>query len=287
MPSINKTQFDEVRIENTNKCFYKCFFCPREKLSRPTGFMSTSDLRLVIERVGPHRGKVDLHGYGEPLLDPNLKEKVRLVRNLWPLSELRIYSTLGVELAADYFDELFDAGLDILEVSYYGRDEPEYRKIHGSGNYAVATLNLNRAIAANPHRVVLRLMPSSFKTDQVFGLSSQRKILEHLAESSGVKVIRERALHNWGSGRKFNMPGNKICSVVSGYRSRVLQITWDLNVIPCCFDFNASIVLGNLRSHSVREILESHIYRLFIESHKSGSLEAYPVCAGCERCTLE
>ena len=93
--SVSQFVYDEVRIENTNHCGYKCFFCPREELSRAKGYMSLSDLDLVLDRVDDHRGQVDLHGFGEPLLDTLLPEKVRKVSSKWPEAKTRIISTLG------------------------------------------------------------------------------------------------------------------------------------------------------------------------------------------------
>ena len=108
-----------------------------------------------------------------------------------------------------------------------------------------------------------------------------QKWLDHL----DVKVFREREMHNYGGGREYNTPGTYTpCSVVWGFRRRVLQITWDLFVIPCCFDFNAEIKLGNLRTQSLEEIFSSLPYTNFIEDHIANRLEAYPVCVKCERC---
>jgi hypothetical protein len=58
----------------------------------------------------------------------------------------------------------------------------------------------------------------------------------------------------------------------------VLQITWDLDVIPCCFDSNASIVLGNLRHQSLEEVFQGSTYRDFIAAHMVQSLDPYPAC---------
>ena len=67
-------------------------------------------------------------------------------------------------------------------------------------------------------------------------------------------------------------------------RRRILQVTWDLDVIPCCFDFNATVTFGNLREQSLAEIFAGETYRKFIEAHLANQIEVYPVCVGCERC---
>ena len=72
--------------------------CPREKLTRPIGYMSLDDFSLVFDRIGPFHGDVHLHGFGEPLLDRQLIEKIGMLKKKSPMSRSLIYSTLGVRL---------------------------------------------------------------------------------------------------------------------------------------------------------------------------------------------
>src|SRR5437762_1537128 len=88
--------FEQIRIENTAHCSYHCFFCPREKLTREKGFMPVEDFELVLSRIGDHNGRVDLHGFGEPLLDRFLTKKVHILKKKWPNAVPSIYTTLGV-----------------------------------------------------------------------------------------------------------------------------------------------------------------------------------------------
>lgn len=283
-------QFSEVRIENTNRCGYHCFFCPREKLERDQGVMPLEDLALVLDRVGEHQGLVDLHGFGEPLLDKLLPAKIELVTSRWPEAEPRFYSTLGVKVQPDYFQRLAEAGLRHVEVSFYGFDRESYWQAHGSDRYAVARANLIRLCevqknSAGALQVVVRAFP---KSDLVKQPGATPQLLDefHLwLQSLGIRVLRERELHNYGKGRNYNAAGAELpCSIVWGYRRRILQVTWDLYVIPCCFDFNADMKLGNLRTQSLAEIFSGPQYTEFIQSHVDNRLWGYPVCGACERC---
>jgi len=283
-------KFSEVRIENTNRCAYRCFFCPREEMTRDKGIMPLEDLAFILDRIGEHEGLVDLHGFGEPLLDRLLPEKIALISSRWPQAEPRFYSTLGVRVEPDYFSRLLDAGLRHVEVSFYGFDTASYAEAHGADRYDVARENLERLCETQHNspgklNVVVRAFPKHDTIKQPGAtekrLADFQKWLDHL----DVKVFRERDMHNYGGGREYNTPGTYTpCSVVWGFRRRVLQITWDLFVIPCCFDFNAEIKLGNLRTQSLEEIFSSLPYTNFIEDHIANRLEAYPVCVKCERC---
>ena len=65
---------------------------------------------------------------------------------------------------------------------------------------------------------------------------------------------------------------------------RILQVVWDLDVIPCCFDFTGTVTSSNLREQSLAEIFAGETYRKFIEAHLANQIEVYPVCGGCEHC---
>lgn len=282
--------FEEVRIENTNRCHYSCFFCPREKLTRQQGFMAVEDLALVLDRVGEHAGNVDLHGFGEPLLDRGLLDKVALVRSRWPRARPRIYSTLGVKVKPGYFRDLIEAGLRSIEVSFYGFDRETYRQVHQTDLYDLARANLTalcetRRAMPDAVEVVVRAFPSHPEVKQPGADAERIREFCQWLDSLGVTVYRERELHNYGSGRSYNPARDQFpCSVAWGFRRRVLQVTWDLDVIPCCFDSNSEIKLGNLRTQGLAEILRSDSYASFIQSHLDDRLEDYPVCQACDRC---
>ena len=282
--------FSEIRIENTNRCGYHCFFCPREALTREQGVMPLEDVQLILDRVGEHEGLVDLHGFGEPMLDKLLLDKVALIASRWPLAEPRFYSTLGVKVAPDFFARLVEAGLRHVEVSFYGFDPVSYNEAHGSDRYHIARENLIRLCeaargSAGRLEVIVRAFPKHDSIKQPGATVERVDEFHAWLDTLGVEIIRERDLHNYGNGREYNEAGQVVpCSVVWGYRRRVLQITWDLFVIPCCFDFNAEIKFGNLRTQNLAEIFADAPYREFIRAHVEDRLEAYPVCLKCERC---
>ena len=60
----------EVHIENTNACDAHCIMCPREKMTRKTGFMDYDLFCKIIDQIVSTWGidSIHLHGFGEPLL---------------------------------------------------------------------------------------------------------------------------------------------------------------------------------------------------------------------------
>lgn len=283
-------RFEQVRIENTSHCGHHCFFCPREQLTRARGFMSVEDFGLVLERVGTHEGRVDLHGFGEPLLDAELPRKLTLLRRRWPRAVPTLYSTLGVHVPPERLHALVEAGLAHLELSFYGTDARSYALAHGVNRFDVARANLEALLRirhelGSPLRVVVRAFPSHDQVPQPGTTPEAVQALHEWMRSIGVELVRERALHNYGGGRDYNPPDQKsACSIIWGLRYRILQVTWDLHVLPCCFDFNAEVRLGSLREQTLAEIFDSPMYRRFYQAHARNELGDYPICQACERC---
>jgi radical SAM protein with 4Fe4S-binding SPASM domain len=285
--------FFEYRIENTNACGYRCQMCPREKQTRKIGFMSLKDFELVLSKLPLNqKAQVHLHGYGEPLLDKTLPEKIALISKKPQLSSF-IISTLGVELEKAAFENLVDAGLKSLLISCYGSTPENYKAIHGTDKLELVKHNL-RTLAQvcqaknSPLIRVVKFAPQEVQTRLV---QIGKPVEEHLAqealikemETLGYEIQLAPSWHNYGNGRSYNQTNQRLCPVVGGNRSKILNITWDLDVIPCCFDFNATIKFGNLRTQSLAEIFSSDNYQHFLLAHLRQDLSHYPVCQTCEK----
>jgi MoaA/NifB/PqqE/SkfB family radical SAM enzyme len=281
--------FQEIHIENTNSCGYKCVMCPRESQTRRIGFISLEDFSFLMERIGPFQGLFHLHGFGEPLLDRQLSLKIEVLKKKCPLSECLIFSTLGVKVREDYFIKLLEAGLDSIVISLYGFTESSYKKIHGYDGLDRVKHNLQllsqaMKLSPNSFSACIKIPGSEISSLLPIKQSPEEIAFCHWAKELGFDIKEWTYVHNYSDGRNYNLPNTeKLCPVINGNRKNILNITWDLNVIPCCYDFNATIRFGNLREHTLEEIFSSSEYLLFIIAHKLNDLSSYPVCQNCEK----
>ena len=124
-----------ILIENTNCCNAQCVMCPRETLTRKRGFMEFGLFEKIMREVSGARRKpvVHLHGFGEPLLDELLPERIRLAKTCG------IKHTYLVTNASLLFPEtsrkIIDAGLDTMKISFYGTDEESYQRHHETAGF--------------------------------------------------------------------------------------------------------------------------------------------------------
>jgi radical SAM protein with 4Fe4S-binding SPASM domain len=281
--------FHEIRVENTNSCGYKCVMCPREKQTRAIGFMSLKDFSLILERIKSFQGVVHLHGFGEPLLDRQLVQKVGQLKQKHPQSKSMIFSTLGVSVKEDFFPKLLEAGLNGLVVSLYGYTNETYQKIHGIDRLSLVKKNLSLLSQAKKRFqdtfvCSIKLADASLSSSLPIHKDPERDAFCTWVKELGFDTHEWSYVHNYGEGRGYNIPNSeKMCPVINGNRRNILNITWDLNVIPCCYDFNATIRFGNLRNQTLEEIFSSPEYFAFVIAHKTNALSAYPACQNCEK----
>ncbi len=287
---MSVSKFQEIHIENTNSCGYKCIMCPRDRLTRKIGCMSLVDFSFLLDRIGPFNGTFHLHGYGEPLLDRQLVQKIKLLKKISPLSKSLIFSTLGVRLCEDFFQELIEAGLDSLIISLYGFTRDDYKKIHGYDGFDVVKHNLqllsrSRKVIPNSFQTYIKIPGRGISpTFMPVAQSSEKIEFCHWAQALGFEIRKWDHLHNYGDGRRFNASNSeRVCPVINGRRKSIINITWDFNVIPCCYDFNATICFGNLRKNTLEEIFSSREYFDFIIAHQINNLSGYPICQQCEK----
>jgi radical SAM protein with 4Fe4S-binding SPASM domain len=264
--------------------------CPRDRLTRKIGCMSLGDFSFLLDRIGPFNGTFHLHGYGEPLLDRQLVQKIKLLKKILPFSKSLIISTLGVILREGFFQDLIEAGLDSLIISLYGFTRDDYKKIHGYDGFDVVKhnlqlLSLSRQVIPNSFQAYIKIPGREISSISLPVAHSLEKIeFCHWAQALGFEIREWDYLHNYGDGRRFNAPNSeRVCPIVSGIRKKILKVTWDFNVIPCSYDFNATICFGNLRKNTLEEIFSSREYFDFIIAHQTNNLSGYPICQQCEK----
>ena len=132
----------EVRYEVTDHCNADCIMCPREvhKLGRPHGIMNLDNYRRSIDEVvGLGCKQIVLTGFGEPLVDKTLEQKVEYAKG----KGLRTYIiTNGSLLTADRSATLIESGLDELRLSFYGMQKSTYEKVMVGLNFETTMRNM-------------------------------------------------------------------------------------------------------------------------------------------------
>jgi len=251
--------------------------CPRDKHTREHGIMDQAAYeRSIDEIVGLGAEQVVLTGFGEPMLDTRLEDKIRYAK----LRGLRTYIiTNGSAITERRAYQLLMAGLDEMRVSFYGMRPRTYEAVMRGLDYERTVKNLMQFLAIRnslriPCKVQLSylVLPENAEDVDAFRIFWRDKV-------DYLEIWRP---HNFTDGRSYR-------AVTGPKRScgrpdnGPLQIQWNGEVIPCCFDYNNTIVLGNAFEQPIPEILAGERYRALREAHRSGEFHKYPTCDNCDQ----
>lgn len=303
-------------IETTNHCNMRCVMCQRTTdLVRPLRHMDMDLFEAVAAQLEPldsaawagwqdfvatnlREGQapsennfyydvvsrsVVLHGFGEPLLDPQLPARVRL------LSERRIasyFSCNPCNIKLDFFRELFEAGLGCVKFAIDSLDDAEAKEIRGpradfTGSYDKVrqVLELKRKMRA-PTLIVLTML--DFQGDEspegqprrFLELWKDADVYAYVKSVDNKWLLKKKGAVERAAGLDKSHYSRQYCE----YPFTSLTILADGAVVPCTQDLNGRWVLGNARETSLEAIWNGDKARELRRRHVCGDFEEDFMC---------
>jgi hypothetical protein len=273
-----------MMIENTNLCNAECVMCPRELLSRKRGFMDFGLFEKIIREVSGLKRKpvTHLHGFGEPMLDKLLPERIRLAKACG-IKHTYIVSNASL-LSPEMSRKIIAAGLDKMKISFYGTDEESYNNTMKRLDFKVTFQNvkdflrIRKEMKRRHPRLILQYLPTETnqaRTDEF------RALWEPLIDKQAGDRLNVATLHNYGGGRAYNRMRKKIVSVCY-FPWTSMSVLWDGRVVTCCMDSNGVQVLGDLNSQTVKEVWMGPVLTGVRDDFRKLRYDAYPVCRTCD-----
>lgn len=271
---------DRCYIEITNTCNLNCDFCPKHH--RPKRQLSEGEFDLLTEKV---RGKVCFlyfHLMGEPLLHPLLPQFIMMAREKGFKTVLTSNGTLLHRCM-----ELLDTLPHKIQLSLHSHESNERGEL---AEYMEEVMQFSTQAARKGTCVVLRLWNQG-------GRDRENEEVMRLIELYVPKPWRERPDGFRLSDnlylefdRKFQWPdaGTKRVGE-SGQKAQLyckaltkqIGILSDGSLVPCCLDHDGDVILGNLFSQSLEEILSSPRALAMTEAFKHHAASE-KLCQNCE-----
>lgn len=280
---ITHLRHPEVRYEVTDHCNAECIMCPRDihKLGREHGIMSFDNYKKSLDEVielGCQQ--IVLTGFGEPLVDKQLEKKVEYAKG----RGLRTYIiSNGSLLTKKRATNLIRAGLDELRISFYGMRKETYETVMAGLKFDVTMknllgfLNIREELGFKRPRLELNWLelPENAEDTESF-----QEYWEPRADA--IEIWKP---HNFGDGRSYRERFDEVAlkNTCGRPENGPLQIQWNGEVIPCCYDYNNQIVLGNAFEQPVLEILNGEKYELLRLAHREKKFALFPFCNQCDQ----
>jgi len=141
MTAVNQSSAlpKNLYLEITNRCNLRCKGCILYKGNwEPDRDISFDELTMITDQL-PDLEQIILHGVGEPLLNPDLPQMIRHLKNR---NVYTLFNSNGILLDTGWQNDLIDAGLDELRVSLDAATPEGYRKIRNNSEFERIVQNL-------------------------------------------------------------------------------------------------------------------------------------------------
>ncbi len=122
-----------IFIDPCDICNFRCSFCFQSHKDFRGSIMSENIFNTVIQQLKEFKGPINvihLYGHGEPMLNGNLPEFVKRLKENGVAKEVVVTSN-GSRLSEEYSQRLVEAGLDRLSISLNGLSTGQFKKIVG------------------------------------------------------------------------------------------------------------------------------------------------------------
>jgi radical SAM protein with 4Fe4S-binding SPASM domain len=285
-----------ISIEPTTSCNLRCPECPSglRAFSRPTGMLDPKMFTNVIDQVADTLSYLTFYFQGEPYLNTHFTDMVRYA------SLKRIYtatSTNGHYLRDDVAKATVQSGLDRLIISIDGTSQETYEQYRVGGTLDKVIegteniLKWRRELKSRTPHVIFQFLvvkPNEHQIDEV----------KSLAKKLGVDqvVLKTAQIYQYENGSPLIPEQEKYSRYRRTYDGKYelknkfnnecwrmwhsCVVTWDGKIVPCCFDKDATHVLGDLKEQTFDEIWHGEKYQRF-RSTLLRSRQEIEICKNC------
>ncbi|OGR05349.1 MAG: hypothetical protein A2520_06465 [Deltaproteobacteria bacterium RIFOXYD12_FULL_53_23] len=266
-------------IEPTNACNLRCKMCFQSNgMSRQQGFMDMTLYKNIIDTTHRFVDRINLYLAGEPFLHPRIFDMIRHAKkyNL----KVRIHTNATL-LTKDRCHEIISSGLDILSLSFDAISPQYYEETRKGAKFDQTLANIRYLLqhkiesqSKSPYTII-EIIENEHTADHIQTFIKQYQDLP-------VDKFNIARHHSWG-GRFLSGTKEAKALPACQYLWNSLSILWDGTVVPCCLDFDAKCVLGNIRDQSLATIWNNTTIREMREKQTQHKRVAIALCKGCDK----
>lgn len=278
-------------VEITNRCNIRCPACPWHTcMTRQIHDMTFEEYRLILDKIAPYAKAVCFYVMGEPLLNPDWHRIVKITHDRGIKT---IISSNGM-LLKENIDKIFSSGLDYLQVAIDGKDAETHESYRIGSDYSkvMSALRIISELKKKRECLIPEVAIQTLVTKQN---ENQIEIIKKQMDNLGFGFKLKRMHYGRTNDlEKKNKPifmptkeeyvriggKNYYSAGIDCPEMKYMVILSNGEVVPCCVDFDAKQVIGNIFQESVSDIWTGNKHMDFINQYKSRQNTF------CERCDL-
>jgi len=268
----------KIQIQTINSCNAKCIKCPNSKIYQTRKTMDDDvflkilyELKITFpEDTFFH---FDMYLQNEPLLDKNLFKRIKLVKEYFK-GRCEIYISTNTMLLPKYKNDILkylDPKIDQINLALHTWDAESYNMVHGTKISQSKFEDMKKASEELVEVFKEKSHYNYFSKD----IPKNKELYEskdwyQLAYSRGGFLSNDRIIITDLQGCMRN-------------KHKYFNFLYDGSLILCCMDYLRQTVYGNIKHQSLKEIINSEIYKtlmLKVEGKKESAKDF--ICKKCE-----
>jgi radical SAM protein with 4Fe4S-binding SPASM domain len=233
--------FKKIYVEITNSCNLNCSFCIGH--TRKKEFITIDKFKLLLDKIKNHTDYLYFHLMGEPLIHPYINDLIDIASNNF---------NINITTNGYFIDRIKDnKHIRQINISLHSYDETKNKTLDEYLNNIFESVE----ILSNNTYISYRMWTNNKYKDE---------IIKHIEDYYDIKIdghtkIKENVFFDFDT--EFIWPDlnndyyneNGSCQGLSSH----VGILLDGSVVPCCLDYNANLLLGNIYEDSLDNILKS------------------------------
>jgi len=256
-------------------CNAKCLFCRYPTLKREKGTMDMGLLERILDDAStwatPLKEIVPIH-FGEFFLLPNWYEILELIEKKLPKTNI-ILPTNGSKLDYETISKLATIqSLSVINISVNAFFNETYEAVMGLQPEVMSDIKkaINYLQVLAPHINIW----CSMVYDPMYQTEKEKELF--------IKEWREYG-HVQVHPASFIGGDRTLVSPVIPCRSIFIDfiILWDGRVVPCCWDSDGDIVVGNVNKQKILDVWHGKKMNNLRKAHNEGRRQELTLCSKC------
>lgn len=249
-----------VDIETSTGCNFSCKFCPQSIAPKKNTIMPMKEFKLIIDKLDSYNVKyITFQHYNEPLLDPYFFKRLDYIK----FKNIKLYLyTNAMNLSKEITDKLNKYDLHGININFPSIDQEEWSNLTNQPkkNHNYVINNITYFANNYGRRLTEFLISVNGKSDYIY--TKIDKLKQFLSESDLKRT--PKIFNAWSHSRAGNIENEYVtinekrteecftgCLSINSH----LNISYKGEVFLCCQDYHQDVILGNLLTESVKDII--------------------------------
>jgi len=264
-------------IEPTNACNLACIMCPHKDMVRKIGFMDIELYKKIIDESNDFVQEYQISLVGEPTLHPKIIDMITYSCLKSNFTNLYTNATLLDDILCN---KIIKSGLDNIYLTVDGETKETYEKIRQNANFestienVIRLINIRSKLKSKKPNINLQIIEMKENINEIHKFIDRFKkfqidnliIRPYDTWAGNLEILSHSPFTNPSKKRK------KKCTQLW----TTMVITWNGDVIPCCRDYDANSIIGNIKERQILDIWNSEKMKYFRKNHMNLKL--------CENC---